>query len=152
MQHFLLALIVTLVIGQWPAYGQIADAAAGAQAALQAMRAERFAVTKPLLLFGGDNYETFLGCLNCPDTDPSSILNPYGAGNAYSPKSIHNQYSQFGSPYGLYSPCNRYGIKAPVVVDRQGGFYGHFTINRYHLQRFEHAYFNTWLAGLCQSK
>ena len=32
----------------------------------------------PLLLFGGTNHRTFLGCLNCSKHDSVSVCNKYG--------------------------------------------------------------------------
>ena len=60
------------------------------------------ALAKDLLLLGGSNHDEFLGCLVC---------------NEYSSSSPWNEYSSSDS--------------VPIVVDRQGNFYGYFTINAY---------------------
>lgn len=83
-----------------------------------------------LLLFGGRNNEVFLGCLSCSEYDSDSVHNRYGTfGSAYSSESIWNRYGQYGGSYGTYSPCNRYASDPPVVVDRDGGFYGYLTLS-----------------------
>lgn len=85
-----------------------------------------------LLIFGGANHKDFLGCLNCDQSDSSSIWNSFGEyGNPYSSRSIWNSYGTYGGQYGTYSPWNRYSSYPPVVVDRQGNFYGYLTTNEY---------------------
>ena len=89
-----------------------------------------------LLLVGGRNQETFLGCLNCSRYDSGSVCNRYGDyGSKYSDKSIWNRYGTYGSKYNDESPWNKYSSNAPAVVDRNGGFYGYFSANRYHSNR-----------------
>lgn len=89
-----------------------------------------------LLLFGGRNNETFIGCLNCSKYDAGSVCNRYGDhGSKYSDKSIWSRYGTFGSKYNDESPWNKYSSNPPVVVDRNGGFYGHFTANRHESKR-----------------
>lgn len=68
------------------------------------------------LLFGGDNHDKFLGCLNCSKHDNSSIWNKYGT---------------YGSKYNSESPWNKYSTSGPVIVDNEGNFYGKFTTNKY---------------------
>lgn len=87
-----------------------------------------------LLLFGGTGHDEFLGCLDCGEYASESVCNDYGTyGNQYSSDSIWNAYSNFGNQYGSNSPWNSYSSSkgVPVLVDRQGNFYGYFTINRY---------------------
>ena len=89
-----------------------------------------------LLLFGGENHKVFLGCLNCRRYDQSSVWNSYGTyGSKYQSESIWNRYGTFGNKYNSESPCNKYSTEAPVIVDRDGGFYGHFSANKYHPRR-----------------
>jgi len=89
-----------------------------------------------LMLFGGENHQTYLGCLTCGRYSTESIFNEYGPyGSKYSSTSIWNKYGLFGSPYSQYSPWNPYASDPPVIVDDQGNFYGRFTVNRFHPQR-----------------
>jgi hypothetical protein len=89
-----------------------------------------------LLLFGGRDHDKFLGCLNCSRYDAASIWNPYGQhGSIYNTDSIWNRYGTWGSPYSSNSPWNRYSSSAPVIVDRDGRFYGHFSSNQHHPKR-----------------
>lgn len=87
--------------------------------------------TPALLLFGGSNHETFLGCLNCGRYDAASICNKYGDfGSRFNNKSIWNRYGDFGSRYSDSSPWNKYASNPPIIVDQQGNSYGYFTSNR----------------------
>lgn len=89
-----------------------------------------------LLLFGGSDHDKFLGCLNCGRYAASSIWNAYGQyGSPYNSDSIWNRYSTWGSPYSSDSPWNKYSSSAPVIVDKDGKFYGYFSANPYHNKR-----------------
>lgn len=91
--------------------------------------------TIKLLLFGGSDHKTYLGCLNCSQYASDSVLNEYGQhGSHYSSESIWNHYSEYGSAYSLYGACNPYATDPPVIVDSDGKFYGRLTLNRYHAQ------------------
>ncbi len=104
-----------------------------------------FAQDPALLLFGGDDHKTFLGCLNCGEYDTSSVWNPNSHfGSAYNTDSIWNPYGRWGSPYNSDSPWNKYSSSAPVVVDKDGNFYGYFSANPYLSQRTK----ITWLVWL----
>ena len=84
------------------------------------------------LLFGGDNHDKFLGCLNCSKYDKLSIWNKYGDfGSKYNSDSIWNKYGTYGSKYSSESPWNKYSTNGPVIVDNAGNFYGKFTTNKY---------------------
>jgi len=88
--------------------------------------------TEKLLIFGGSDHKTYLGCLNCSEYDKDSVFNTYGShGSEYSSVSIMNSYSEFGSHYSSYSACNEYASDPPVVVDLNGKYYGRLTINNY---------------------
>ena len=78
------------------------------------------AFSQVLHLYGGQNHDEYLGCLNCSIYDQSSIWNEYGT---------------YGSKYNSYSPWNAYSATPPVVVDKQGNFYGYFTVNEYKSKR-----------------
>lgn len=87
-----------------------------------------------LLLFGGGSENTFLGCFNCSKFDSDSVCNDYGKfGNKYATSGLWNEYAGFGNKYSSYSPWNEYSSSksVPVLVDRDGKFYGYFTINVY---------------------
>lgn len=89
-----------------------------------------------LLLFGGENHKEFLGCLNCGRYSSGSVCNRYGEhGSRYGDKSIWNRFSDYGSKYSDNSPWNKYATNPPVIVDRDGAFYGYFTAARYHGDR-----------------
>ncbi len=87
--------------------------------------------SQTLHLYGGEKRDEYLGCLNCDDSDNNSIWNEYGTyGSSYNSKSIWNTYGTYGDKYNANSPWNAYGSNPPVVVDKDGGFYGYFTVNR----------------------
>lgn len=92
--------------------------------------------TEALLLFGGKNHDQFIGCLNCGKYDDGSVCNKYGDyGSKYSDKSIWNKYGNYGSKYNDESPWNKYGSTPPVIVDKDGGFYGYFAASKYQDKR-----------------
>ena len=72
--------------------------------------------SQTLHLYGGKNHDVYLGCLNC---------------DSYNSNSIWNEYGTYGSKYNTYSPWNAYSSEPPVVVDKDGYFYGYFTVNKY---------------------
>lgn len=88
-----------------------------------------------LLIFGGFNHDDFLGCLKCNEYSSESICNEYGQfGNEYASGTMWNEYSSpYGNEYSSSSPWNKYSTSnsVPVLVDRNGQFYGYFTINDY---------------------
>lgn len=97
-----------------------------------------FVSGQTLMIFGGDDYDVYLGKLNASKYDSESIWNEYGSyGNSYSSTSIWNEYNSYGSDYSSYSPFNEYATYPPVIVDAQGNFYGYFTVNEYKSKRAE---------------
>lgn len=86
-----------------------------------------------LLLFGGQNHKTFLGCLNCSEMSQSSIFNTFGYGSSYG-QTIFNHYSDYGSAYSTWSACNPYATDPPVIVDSAGHYYGRLTLNLYYTE------------------
>ncbi len=85
-----------------------------------------------ILIFGGDSHDQFLGCLVCNEFSSDSICNGFGTyGNEYSSQGMFNEYAGFGNEYNSSSPWNEYSTSTsvPVLVDREGKFYGYFTIN-----------------------
>jgi hypothetical protein len=92
--------------------------------------------SQTLHLYGGENHDVYLGCLNCDKYNSSSIWNAYGTyGSKYNSNSIWNAYGTYGSKYNSYSPWNAYSSDPPVVVDKEGNFYGYFTVNAYQDKR-----------------
>lgn len=100
------------------------------------------AISAELHLYGGIGHDVYLGCINCSEYDSDSICNGYGKyGNEYSSSGVFNEYAGFGNEYSSKSPWNEYSSsnEVPVVVDKQGNFYGYFTINKYRSDAFEYA-------------
>ena len=88
--------------------------------------------SEALNIFGGKDHDEYLGCLNCDKYNPNSIWNEYGLyGNKYNTRSIWNEYGTYGSEYSQLSPWNTYASNPPVIVDKDGGFYGYLTVNKY---------------------
>ena len=99
---------------------------------------------KALHIYGGQDHDIYLGCLNCNSYDNNSIWNVYGTyGSPYNSNSIWNEYGTYGSSYSQYSPFNKYADYPPVIVDKDGAFYGYFTINRSHDKRANFQLVNT---------
>ena len=89
-----------------------------------------------LHLYAGDDHTIYLGCLNCSNYDKDSIWNEYGIyGNTYNGNSIWNDYGKYGNSYNTTCPWNSYASKPPVVVDKEGNFYGYFAVNEYQSKR-----------------
>ncbi len=86
-----------------------------------------------LLLFGGRGHDVFLGCFNCNEFSSESICNEFGAGNSFNSNSIFNEFGAFGNEFASASPWNEFSTSddVPVLVDRNGNFYGYFTINEF---------------------
>jgi hypothetical protein len=85
---------------------------------------------RPLLLYGGEHQETFLGCLNLSDRDEESLWNPDGVHGpgSFKEKSIWNSFSEFGGSMGDYSPFNRWSKHPPAIYDSEGRFLGFMTV------------------------
>ncbi|MFQ5890866.1 MAG: hypothetical protein ACE5JR_12570 [Gemmatimonadota bacterium] len=85
-----------------------------------------------LLIFGGPGHDQFLGCLVCNELSSESICNGFGPyGNEFSSRGMFNEFAGFGNEFSSSSPWNEFSnsTSVPVVVDRDGNFYGYFTIN-----------------------
>jgi hypothetical protein len=84
----------------------------------------------PILLFGGPDFEHFLGCLNCERSEAFSVWNEtVDYGSTTHPHSIWNRNGVYGSPSSPWSPWNPSATTPPIAVDRVGNVYGHFTRN-----------------------
>lgn len=84
-----------------------------------------------ILIFGGDNNKEFLGCLTCNEMAGNSVWNEmsqYGWKNGFGK---WNPFGQYKNPFSSYSACNEYTSSGPVLVDRDGKFYGRLTMNEY---------------------
>lgn len=91
---------------------------------------------KALLLFGGEDHKTFLGCLNCLSSSEASVCNSLGKfGSSFQANSIWNSFGPFGSRFSQYSPWNSYSNSAPIIVDKDGTSYGYFSVNSFHHDR-----------------
>jgi hypothetical protein len=91
---------------------------------------------KTLHIYGGKDHDVYLGCINCSDIDQNSIWNEIGKyGSNVSPSSIWNDISTYGSDISQYSPWNDLASYPPVIVDRDGGFYGYLTTNSINYKR-----------------
>ena len=94
--------------------------------------------SQTLHLYGGKGHDKYLGCLNCSDVSSNSIWNEFGEyGSSYNSNSIWNEYGTYGSEYSSTSPWNEYASDPPVVVDRDGNFYGYLCMNEYKTDRAE---------------
>jgi hypothetical protein len=92
--------------------------------------------TKALLLFGGHDHKTFLGCLNCVDTSDASVCNDVGQyGSDVAENSIWNDVGPYGSDVSTTSPWNNVSQDAPIIVDRAGKSFGYFSANNVHHDR-----------------
>lgn len=104
-----------------------------------------YCISQHLLLYGGKDNETYLGCVTCNKFDKESIWNKYGTyGSKYNKISIWNEYGTYGSKYNNYSPWNDYGKNPPMVVDENGDFYGYFSTNEFIKKRTK----NEWLIDI----
>lgn len=108
--------------------------------------------TAKLMLFGGTDHKTYLGCLNCSEYASDSVLNQYGEyGSSYSSSSIWNSFSEYGSAYSNESACSPYAADPPVIVDQTGKFYGRLTVNKYNTEIGLGARYYNWLVKtVCQ--
>jgi hypothetical protein len=109
--------------------------------------------TTKVMVFGGLDHKTYLGCLNCSQYTADSIFNEYGQhGSRYASESIWNHYSEFGSAYSSYGACNAYASDPPVIVDSAGRYFGRLTLNTYHGQFGAGANYYSWLKeSVCES-
>jgi hypothetical protein len=105
-----------------------------------------------LFVFGGKDHDTFLGCLTCSKFDANSGFNSMGRyGSTMSLTSITNKMGSYGSAMSLYGVCNQMAMHPPVVVDRNGSFYGELTVNQMRWRRFNHEALNAWLQRMCEA-
>ena len=104
-----------------------------------------------LMLYGGEDHKTFLGCLNCSKGAADSVLNELGAhGSPHETASIFNQNGDYGSADSTYSACNPTATDPPVIVDRAGKSHGRLTVNTDHPQATRIKKYLGWIAGVCK--
>ena len=102
-----------------------------------------------IMLFGGQDHKTYLGCLSCSKFAADSVLNKYGThGSPYQSESIFNKYGDYGSKYSDSSACNPYASDPPVIVDEAGNYYGRLTVNKYDNSTKSES-LRAWIAGVC---
>jgi len=109
-----------------------AIAVVGCSAAYLQNAARWFAAVESstLMVYGGPGDTTYLGCLNCLESAPESVLNPLGPyGSHHSPTSISNPSGSFGSLGSPFSACNPFATDPPIIVDDQGYSYGWLTLD-----------------------
>jgi hypothetical protein len=104
-----------------------------------------------LMVFGGRNHTTYLGCLSCVEYATDSVRNQLGDdfGNQPSQTSIFNRYNEYGSRLSMYSACNQSASDPPVVVDQRGNFYGRLTVNEANPARVRDPGILEWLTTTC---
>jgi hypothetical protein len=59
---------------------------------------------------------SFLGLIYSDPNHPNSIINPNTYANRFG-ETIHNQFSEYGGQYGLYSPYNSFCLNPPILFD-----------------------------------
>jgi hypothetical protein len=104
-----------------------------------------------LMIFGGIDHKTYLGCLNCSQYAPDSVENKDGLhGSPYAVESLFNHYGLYGSQYSVNGACNRYAVDPPVIVDSEGNYHGRLTLNRYVSGIGAGTQYMAWLAAACE--
>jgi hypothetical protein len=100
-------------------------------------------VSYRMLVFGGEDHKTYLGCLNCPKGAADSVLTP--GGDQGPPNEGIWDKAGFGSPGSQSSACSVFASDPPVIVDEDGTYLGRLTLNRNHSQIGIGARFYNWL-------
>ena len=93
--------------------------------------ASSVALSQEILIFGGSNNKEFLGCLTCNEFSSNSVWNDmsqFGWRNSFGK---WNSFGQFKNPFSSYSACSEFSQNAPVLVDRNGRFYGRLSLNEF---------------------
>ena len=109
----------------------------------QAVAPPAQSVSYKMMVFGGEDHKTYLGCLNCPKGAADSVLTP--GGDHGPPNDGIWDKADFGSPGSQYSACSVFASDPPVIVDEGGTYLGRLTLNRNHSQIGIGARFYGWL-------
>lgn len=105
-----------------------------------------------IMIFGGNDHRTYLGCLNCSQWAPDSVLNHLGAhGSQLESESIFNRFGEFGGKFSNNSPCSPFASAPPVIVDERGNYYGELTI-AFRPNRTRSLALQNWIAGVCAAQ
>src|SRR5438876_746569 len=76
---------------------------------------------RKIMLFGGVNHTTYLGCLSCNEFASDSVLNTSGRyGSEFQTGSIFNSFGPYGSKFQSTSACYDFATNPPVTVDNRG--------------------------------
>lgn len=146
LQRFPFSGVLVINIGACSPAARQRTGAAISGAATGAAEASAPQSFSKVMIFGGQDHKTYLGCLSCNEYASDSVYNSYGnSGSPFSTQSIWSHYSEYGSPYSSYSACKPYASDPPVIVDQNGIFYGRLTLNEYHPQRGSGARYSDWL-------
>ncbi len=84
-----------------------------------------------LLIFGGSGNREFLGCVSCSETSRDSIWNDYSQYGWNNGFGKWNPFGEFKNPFSSYSACNEFSSNGPVLVTRNGKFFGRLTVNEF---------------------
>lgn len=153
MRKSALVLAVT-VLGAISTISGCSPAARSTATAVVAGASAPVNLTSKIMLFGGLDHKTYLGCLNCSQYATDSVFNQYGQhGSRYAFESIWNHYGEYGSAYSTYGVCNAYASDPPVIVDNSGNYYGRLTLNTYHAEIGAGGKYFSWLKQtVCESE
>jgi len=105
---------------------------------LSGMKAGSTAANPKLMIFGGENHETYLGCLNCSSAAADSIFNKSGRYRNCASMALGGDnlfcrlpFSEFGNTTPInkhFSACNSNASDPPVLVDEEGRYFGRFSV------------------------
>jgi hypothetical protein len=88
-----------------------------------------------IMIFGGPDHKTYLGCLSCARSSRESIFNEEGeygrcVGALSDNLFCRGPFKEFGSvgPAHDRSACGSSASDPPVIVDELGAYYGRFSV------------------------
>jgi hypothetical protein len=146
--HYATKVAVGLAIAALLGYAMVKYPDATAQALSEVGKTgtpQAKSASSKMMVFGGEDHQTYLGCLSCPTGAEDSIYTPGGPhGSPASSDSIWNK-ATFGSPTTQYSACSQSASDPPVIADDDGTYLGRLTLNRGHAQIGMGATYYNWL-------